>query len=98
VTKTHVAKSTRASSSCIVDSDDEENTEKPEEPEENEDVETAEDILTRQVALVTPAQAKAAAEKVLEAKKKVTFAAKTTTAEVEPVNEEFAPDPVEPET
>ena len=65
----HVVKSTRASSSCIVDSDDEEIAEIPEEPEENADVETAEDILTRQVALVTPAQAKAAAEKVLEAKK-----------------------------
>jgi hypothetical protein len=69
VTQKHVAKSTRASSSCIVDSDDEENAENPEEPEENEDLETAEDILTRQVELVTPAQAKAAAEKVLEAKK-----------------------------
>ena len=61
----HVGKSTRASSSCIVDSDDEENAENPEEPEENEELETAEDILNRQVELVTPAQAKAAAEKVI---------------------------------
>ena len=58
----HVGKSTRASSTCIVDSDDEEIAE---EPEENEELETAEDILTRQVELVTPAQAKAAAEKVI---------------------------------
>jgi chorismate-pyruvate lyase len=65
VAQKHVGKSTRASSSCIVESDDEEIAEIPEEPEENEDVETAEDILNRQVALVTPAQAKEAATKVL---------------------------------
>ena len=61
----HVGKSTRASSTCIVDSDDEDNAENPAEPEENKELETAEDILTRQVELVTPAQAKAAAEKVI---------------------------------
>ena len=65
MTQKHAAKSTRASSSCIVDSDDEENAENPEEPEEIEELETAEDILNRQVELVTPAQAKAAAEKVI---------------------------------
>jgi hypothetical protein len=48
-----------------VDSDDEDNAENPEEPEEIEELETAEDILNRQVELVTPAQAKAAAEKVI---------------------------------
>ena len=47
VSQKHVGKSTRASSTCIIDSDDEENAENQEEPEENENLETAEDILTR---------------------------------------------------
>jgi hypothetical protein len=47
--------------------------ETPEEPQENEELETADDILARQVELVTPAQAKAAAEKIIKAKKQVTF-------------------------
>ena len=65
VSQKHVGKSTRASSTCIIESDDDKNPENPEEPEENEELETAEDILTRLVELVTPAQAKEAAEKVI---------------------------------
>ena len=81
VSKKNVGKHTRAASTCLLDPDNDENMEIPADPQENDELETADDILARQVELVTPAQAKAAAEKIIQAKKQVTFEEQPTIAE-----------------
>jgi hypothetical protein len=73
VSKKNVVKNTRAASTCLVDSDDDDNMENAADPQENDELETADAFLERQVELVTPAKAKEAAEKLIKAKKQVTF-------------------------
>jgi hypothetical protein len=64
---------------------------------ETDDLEPAEDILARQVELVTPAIAKEAADKIIRAKKQVTFLEKTaiTKEQTAIVEEEPAQVPTE---
>ena len=71
MSKKNVVKNTRAASTCLVDSDDDEYMDIFADPKENEELETADAILERQVALDTPAKAKEAAEKIITAKKQV---------------------------
>jgi hypothetical protein len=73
VSKKNVIVNTRAASTCIVDSDDDDYMETAADPLENDELETADAILERQVKLVTPAKAKEAAEKLIKAKKQVAF-------------------------
>ena len=101
VSKKNVVRNTRAASTCLVDSDDEDNDENEEftaDPQENDEMETADDILARQVELVTPAQAKAAAEKIIQARKQVTFDEQPAIAEVQPTIVEEETAPIEAET
>jgi hypothetical protein len=73
VSKKNVSVSTRAASKCLIDSEDEENMDLQADPKEDEELETTEAILERQVELDTPAKAKQAAQKLIEAKKQVRF-------------------------
>ena len=73
MSKTKVVVHTRAASTCIVDSDDDKNMDIQAGPHEDNELETVDAILERQVELVTPAKAKEAAEKIIQAKKQVTF-------------------------
>ena len=73
VAKNNVVQNTRAASTCIMDSEDEDNLEEAAAIPENDEMETEEAILDRQVELTTPAKAKEAAEKIIRAKKQVTF-------------------------
>ena len=104
VAKKNVVKNTRAASTCLVDSEDDDYMDIFADPKENEELETADAILERQVALDTPAKAKAAANKIITAKKQVTFVEKpastqenTTTTAEEPahVETETPPSPKE---
>jgi hypothetical protein len=61
-----------------MDSEDEDNGEVAADTPETDDLETEEAILERQVELVTPAKAKEAADKLIRAKKQVTFLDKPT--------------------
>ena len=79
VAKKNVARKTRAASTCLVDSDDDDFMDIFADPKENEELETADAILERQVALDTPAKAKEAAEKIITAKKQVKFVEPPTT-------------------
>jgi hypothetical protein len=76
VTKNNVVQDTRTASTCILDSEDEENKADAEDNTEMDDLETEDAILTRQVELTTPAKAKEAAEQIIKAKKQVTFLTK----------------------
>ena len=69
VTKNNVVQNTRAASTCILDSEDEDNKADAADNTEMDDLETEEAILDRQVELTTPAKAKEAADKIIKAKK-----------------------------
>jgi hypothetical protein len=56
---------TRAASTCIMDSEDEEFKADATDAPENDDMETEDAILERQLELTTPAKAKAAATKII---------------------------------
>jgi hypothetical protein len=76
VTKNNVVQDTRTASTCILDSEDEENKADAADNTEMDDLETEDAILTRQVELTTPAKAKEAAAQIIKAKKQVTFLTK----------------------
>jgi hypothetical protein len=73
VANKNVMQNTRAAPTCIMDSEDDDILEEAAAIPENDELETEEAILNRQVELTTPAKAKEAAEKIIRAKKQVTF-------------------------
>jgi hypothetical protein len=93
VAKKTDTKNTRGASTCIVDSEDDDDMDPfAADPSENDAMETEEAILERQVELITPAKAKEAAEKIIRARKQVTFLEKPaiTTEQTAIVEEEPA--------
>ena len=68
VSKKNIVRNTRAASTFLVDSDDDEYMDIFADLKENEELEAADAILERQVALDTPAKAKEVAKKITTAK------------------------------
>jgi hypothetical protein len=69
VANNNVVHNTRAATTCIMDSEDDDFLAEAAAIPDKDAIETEEDILARQVALTTPAKAKEAAEKIIKAKK-----------------------------